>query len=181
MIDESEMTCAICTLPKALEDKDLPTVNKLMKNCYLLAPIKLALCFALPVLGQDNDTITPEISQQIEAVLKMREEALNKNDAVAVAALYTQDASSIRSWEPEGGLACGQQAIEKRYATELASSPGEFVDKLTRVFPVGNQMCAISEGTWGLWKGNYVRIYVWDAVSWKIRMEYVIFGSFGRH
>jgi ketosteroid isomerase-like protein len=147
-----------------------------MKGPFPITVVGLAISFALPVLAQDNDTVTAETSQQIEAVLKMREEAINKNDAAAVAALYTQDAASIRSWESEGGLVSGQQAIEKRYATELASSPGAFIDKLTRVCPAGNEMCAISEGSWGLWKGYYVRIYVWHADSWKIRVEYVIFG-----
>jgi ketosteroid isomerase-like protein len=147
-----------------------------MKTRSLRVVVGLAFCFALPLLAQESDTVSPETSQQIEAALKMREKAINKNDAAAVAALYTQDAASIRSWESEGGLVSGQQAIEKRYATELASSPGEFVDKLARVCPAGNEMCAISEGSWGLWKGYYVRIYVWDADSWKIRVEYVIFG-----
>jgi ketosteroid isomerase-like protein len=147
-----------------------------MKTRSLLVLIGLALCFALPLLAQENDTVGLQTRQQIEAVLKMREEAINKNDAVMVAALYTQDAASIRSWESEGGLASGQQAIEKRYATELASNPGKFIDKLARVCPVGNEMCAISEGSWGLWKGYYLRIYVWDVDSWKIRVEYVIFG-----
>jgi ketosteroid isomerase-like protein len=147
-----------------------------MKTRSLLVLVGLALCFALPVLAQENDRVGPETRQQIEVVLKMREEAINKNDAATVAALYTQDATSIRSWESEGGLASGRQAIEGRYATELALSPGEFVDKLARVCPAGSEMCAISEGSWGLWKGYYVRIYVWDADSWKIRVEYVIFG-----
>ena len=147
-----------------------------MKNRSLLAFVGLALCFALPVLAEESDKVGLETRQQIEAVLKMREEAINKNDAAAVAALYTEDAASIRSWEAEGGLASGRGAIEKRYATELASSPGEFVDKLARVCPAGNEMCVISEGSWGQWKGYYVRIYVWDADSWKIRLEYVIFG-----
>jgi ketosteroid isomerase-like protein len=150
--------------------------SKTMMPRFLLARVGLALGLTVSVLAQNNDTVSPETSQQIEAVLKKREEAINKNDAAAVAALYTQDAASIRSWEAEGGMFSGQQAIEKRYATELASSPGAFVDKLTRVCPAGNEMCAISEGSWGLWKGYYVRIYVWDADSWKIRVEYVIFG-----
>jgi hypothetical protein len=64
--------------------------------------------------------VDPEVRQQIEAVLKMREEAIKQES--------------------------------------------------------GNEMCAISEGSWGLSKGYYVRIYVWDADSWKIRVEYVIFG-----
>ena len=147
-----------------------------MKTRSLPILVGLALCFALRVLARENDNVGPETRQQIEAVLKMREKAINKNDATTVAALYTQDATSIRSWESEGGLASGRQAIEKRYASGLASSPGEFVDTLAMVCPAGNEMCAISEGSWGLWKGYYVRIYVWDADGWKIRVEYVIFG-----
>ena len=136
-----------------------------MKTRSLPILVGLALCFALRVLARENDNVGPETRQQIEAVLKMREKAINKNDATTVAALYTQDATSIRSWESEGGLASGRQAIEKRYASELASSPGEFVDTLAMVCPAGNEMCAISEGSWGLWKGYYVRIYVWDAMA----------------
>ena len=56
----------------------------------------------------------------------------------------------------------------------VRNSPGEFVDKLARVCPVGSEISDISEGSWGLWKGYYARIYVWDADTWKIRVEYVI-------
>jgi hypothetical protein len=99
-----------------------------MKMRLLVTLAGFAIGFVLPVLAQEQNMVDPEVRQQIEAVLKMREEAINKNDAAAVAALYTQYAASIRSWESEGGLASGQQAIEKRYATELASSPGELVN-----------------------------------------------------
>jgi ketosteroid isomerase-like protein len=144
-----------------------------MKIRLLGALVGLAISFALSTFAQQRDSVDPEVRNQIEAALKMREEAINKSDAAAVAALYTLDAASIRSWESEGGLASGQQAIEKRYATELAASPGEFVDKLAKVCPFGNEMCAISEGSWGFWKGYYARIYVRDADTWKIRVEYV--------
>ena len=135
-----------------------------------------AIGFGVPALAQEQNTVDPEVRQQIEAVHMKFVEAQNKRDAAAIAALFTEDAVQVWYGLSEGGLASGQQAIEKRYATELASSPGEFVDKLARVCPAGNEMCAISEGSWGLWKGYYVRIYVWDADSWKIRVEYVIFG-----
>ncbi len=93
------------------------SLRKTMKTRSLLVLVGLALCFALPVLAQENDKVGPETRQQIEAVLKMREEAINKNDAATVAALYTQDATSIRSWESEGGLAFGRQAIVLRSST----------------------------------------------------------------
>jgi ketosteroid isomerase-like protein len=155
---------------------ELESRIKTMKFRALLVLVVLAVCSALPLLAQENDKVGTETRQQIETVLKLREEAINENDAATVAALYTEDATSIRSWESEGGLASGRQAIEKRYATEIASSPGKFADTLARVCPAGSEICAISEGSWGLWKGYYVRIYVWNADSWKIRVEYVIFG-----
>ena len=147
-----------------------------MKIRLLLSLAGLAISFALPTLAQEQNTVDPEVRQQIEAVHMKFVEAQNKGDAAAIAALFTQDAVQVWYGLSEGGLASGQQAIEKRYATELASSPGEFVDKLARVCPAGKEVCAISEGSWGPWKGYYVRIYVWDADSWKIRVEYVIFG-----
>jgi uncharacterized protein (TIGR02246 family) len=78
------------------------------------------------------------VRQQIEAVLTQFDEAYNKNDAAATAALFAQDAVRILSWESEGGLASGQQAIEKWFASQFASSPGEFVGKLLQVYPVGD-------------------------------------------
>jgi hypothetical protein len=50
--------------------------------------------------------------------------------------------------ESDGGLASGQQAIEKRFAVEFASSPGEFVGKLVQVNPVGDEISTISEWSW---------------------------------
>jgi ketosteroid isomerase-like protein len=146
-----------------------------MKNRSIVAILGMVISLALPTFSQDQNTVDPEVRQQIEAALKMREEAINKSAAAAVAALYTRDAASIRSWESEGGLVSGQQAIEKRYATEFASSPGEFADKLVGVCPVGSEISAISEGSWRFWKGYYARIYIRETDTWKIRVEYVIF------
>ena len=87
--------------------------------------------------------------QQIEAVYTTFDDAHHKHDAAATAALYTQDAVQIRSWESDGGIASGQQAIEKRFAVELASSPGEYADKLVQVYPVGDEISAVSQWSWG--------------------------------
>ena len=64
----------------------------------MLALVGLAISFALPLLAQESDTVGLETRQRIEAVLKMRERAINKNDAAAVAVLYTRGATSIRLW-----------------------------------------------------------------------------------
>jgi hypothetical protein len=80
----------------------------------------------------------------------------------------------ILSWESKGGLASGQQAIEKWFALQFASSPGEVGGKLVQVYPVGDEISAISEWSWGQWKGRQAMIYVRDADTWKIRMEYLV-------
>jgi len=71
-------------------------------------------------------------------------------------------------------LASGQQAIEKWFALQVASSPGEFGGKLVQVYPIGSEISAISEWSWGQWKGRQAMIYVRDADTWKIRMEYLV-------
>jgi uncharacterized protein (TIGR02246 family) len=147
-----------------------------MKMRFLLTLVGLAFGSAVPALAQEQNTVNPEVRQQIEAVLVKFDEAFNKNDAAATAALFTQDAVHvIRTWS-EGGLASGQQAIEKRLAVEFASSPSNLSHKLLQVYAIGNDICAITE--WSLppvdTKGHYeVTIYVREADTWKIRMAYV--------
>jgi ketosteroid isomerase-like protein len=92
----------------------------------------LAISIAVPILAQEQNTVDPEIRQQIEAAHMKFEEAYNKQDAAAIAALFTQDAVEVLAWETAGGLASGQQAIKKRYETALASGSifsGQLVPK----------------------------------------------------
>jgi hypothetical protein len=78
------------------------------------------------------------------------------------------------SWESAGGATFGQQAIEKKPAAEFASSPAKQSFRLVQVYAIGNDICAIAEFTHYLMhgKGHMVLIYVRDADSWKIRMDY---------
>jgi uncharacterized protein (TIGR02246 family) len=146
-----------------------------MKIRLLLARVGLAISFALPTFAQERNTVDPEVRQQIETLFTKFGEAFNKRDPDAMAALYTQEAVQLWSWSPSAdAVASGQQAIEKRYAVMLASSPGEFVGRIVDVYPVGNDVSVITkdkEGT--LWKGYKIWICVRDADTWKIRMEYV--------
>jgi ketosteroid isomerase-like protein len=144
-----------------------------MKTPTLVIFAGLAMGFAMPVLAQEQNTVDPEVRQQIEAVRMKFDEAFNKRDAAALAALFTQDAIEVWQGYPGGAAASGQQAIEKRWAAELASSPSSG-SKLVQVFSIGNDICAISEystSTFGH-KGYTVTIYVRDADTWKIRMAY---------
>ena len=89
-----------------------------------LALVGLATSFALPIFAQQKDTADSRIVQQRDllgvpkAVDEFGElhqaldEAYNKNDAAAVAALFTEDALLV---EPDG-IFSGRQDIEKRYA-----------------------------------------------------------------
>jgi ketosteroid isomerase-like protein len=97
-----------------------------MKTRLLLACAGLAISFAMPAVAQEQNTIDPEVRQQIEALIVNLDEAYNKSDAQAVAALFAQDAVEVWYGQPEGGLASGQQAIEKRYAGELGPGPTTF-------------------------------------------------------
>jgi hypothetical protein len=70
-----------------------------MKTRLLGALVGLALGFALPVFAQEQNTVDPEVRQQIEVAVKKHEEAYNRYDAAAYAALYTLDAIEVLSWE----------------------------------------------------------------------------------
>ena len=118
-------------------------------------------------------TVDSEVRQQIEAVLMKLGEAYNKHDLAAITALYTQNAVQVWDWDHVGPF-YGQQAIEKHYAAHYVPSP-EFVDKLVQVSAIGNKISAISEYSVGPYKGYNARIYVRDADTWKILMEYQIY------
>jgi hypothetical protein len=95
-----------------------------MKTATLLAFAGSVICFAVPASAQKTDTADSEIVQQRDLLgvpkaidefgalsLKL-EEAFNKNDASAIAALFTEDGILVA---PDGTFG-GRQAIEKRYA-----------------------------------------------------------------
>jgi uncharacterized protein (TIGR02246 family) len=145
-----------------------------MKIHLLLALVGLAFGFVMPVFAQEQNTVDPEVRQQIEALIVKMDEAYNKNDAPALAALFAQDAVEVWYGQPEGGLASGQQAIEKRYAGELGGGPHNNSHKLIQVYAIGSDICAIME--WSLppmdTGRHAVVIYGRDADTWKIRVAY---------
>jgi uncharacterized protein (TIGR02246 family) len=145
-----------------------------MKMRSVIALAGLAISFAMPAIAQQQNTIDPEVRQQIEAAVKKHEEAYNKYDAAAYAALYTPDAIEVLSWQSEGGATVGQQAIEKMAAAEFASFPAKQSFTLVQVYAIGTEICAISEfihyRPGG--KGYAVTIYVREGDDWKIRMVY---------
>jgi hypothetical protein len=138
----------------------------------------LAIGFAVPALAQEQNTIDPEVRQQIEAAVLKYQEACNNYDAAATAALFTQEAVEVVGMEMAGksgsGLASGREAIEKRYAAHFASSPSKSSLKLVQVYAIGSDVCAISEFShhFQAGKGYHATIYVREGDEWKIRMAY---------
>jgi uncharacterized protein (TIGR02246 family) len=138
----------------------------------LVAIVTLAISFAVPAFAQEQNTVDPEVRQQIEGVNKKLEEAYNKYDATAFAAVFTLDALDWLGWE--GTAISGQEAIIKRFEAEFASYPPKQSFKLVQVYAIGRDICAISEfihyhlsG-----KGHSVLIVVREAEEWKIRVAY---------
>jgi uncharacterized protein (TIGR02246 family) len=155
-----------------LIDWDAPnsTGEDTMKIRFLPTLAGLAIGFVVSALAQEKDTVSPEIRQQIEAVLKKLEDAYNRYDAAAFAAGFTEYAVELSL----GSMAWGRQEIEKRYAADLASHPTKQSFKLVQAYAVGDAVCAISEffhyNTQT--KGHYAAIYVREGDTWKIRMAY---------
>ena len=147
-----------------------------MKIKLLLVLAGLALGFALPILAQEQRAIDPQDRQQIEAAWMKFQEAHNKRDAAAIAALHTQDAIEVRSWvSAGGGLFSGRQAIEEMFKADFASNPGKMVNKLVQLYAIGNAICLIEDSQVGGGMGQAVVIYVRDGDAWKRRMAYVAF------
>ena len=99
-------------------------------------------------------------------------EAYNKHDAAATAALYTQDAVRVKDWSG-GDLLVGREAIEKGFEKEFAASFPPLVRKLVQMYAFDDRITTISEWSVGPDHGHSVRIYVRDADTWKIRMEFI--------
>jgi ketosteroid isomerase-like protein len=136
----------------------------------LVALIGLVIRLAVPNSAQEQNAVEPEVRQEIETSIKNFGKAHNMHDAAALAALFTQDAVEVWNWDTGGGVVVGRPAIEKRYANEFASNPGEFVSKLVQVHAIGNEMSAILEFNSGQWKGYKVCIYVRVDDEWKISL-----------
>src|ERR1700722_20168805 len=83
-----------------------------MKIRFLFAFIGLAISFALPTFAQQKDTPDPQLREKLVAAIKKHTDALDKNDAVAVAANFTEDGVSVE----QDGPTFGREAIQKLWA-----------------------------------------------------------------
>src|ERR1700693_1378582 len=82
-----------------------------MKIRLVVALIGLAISIALPALAETN-TPNLQLREKLIAAIKKHTDALDKNDAAAVAANFTEDAVSVE----QDGPTFGRDAIEKLWA-----------------------------------------------------------------
>ena len=158
-----------------------------MKVRALVILVGVATGFALAAFAQQKDTLKAPIARQRDLLTDVKalyefgllgtkeEEAFNKNDASALAALFTEDAVLVA---PDG-MFFGRQAIEKRYADMFLDSP------ITTFCGQHSQLNAIDNAVWSVGKfwsthqsqagpvfanGYWSAIYVREGDAWKIRM-----------
>ena len=141
-----------------------------MKTRLLGALVGLAISFALPAFAQEKETVDPQIRQQLDALAKKFDEASNKADAAALAALFTQDAVEVA---PEG-LVYGRQALEKKYGEMFQKfHPTDHLNTIERVYMLGKDTCMIIKWSWGGLKGYVTTINVHEGDNWLFRIATV--------
>ena len=153
-----------------------------MKIRSLLALVGLAIGFALPTYAQQNAPADPPIVQQrdllgvAEAIgefgdlHRKLDEAYDKNDAAAVAALFTEKGLFVA---PDG-MFSGRQDIETRHADTFQRSPiidfncsreRRHLDAIDNAVWSAGQWASTSQSptgpvfAWGSWTAIYVGIW----------------------
>lgn len=148
----------------------------------------VAISFALSTFAQQKGAVVPRIVQQrdllgdanalgeFSELSQKLDESYNKNDAGAVAALFTEDAVLVA---PDG-MFFGRQAIEKRYAaTFQRSSITTFSSQIcyqlnaidSAVWSTGEWWSTLQSQTGPKFESGYLSaIYVGEGDAWKIRL-----------
>jgi uncharacterized protein (TIGR02246 family) len=162
-----------------------------MKTGVAVALLALAISFALPTLAQQTNTppvpaaaqqedaVDPKIIEQLQEEDKNFEEAYNKHDAAAIAALFTDDAVLVT---PHGTVT-GRAAIEKKYEKEdfETYNGSDMVSTTERITQVGNELHLTrrfkanyqSYDSFIRIEGNASPVFVLEGDVWKIRSETV--------
>ena len=149
----------------------------------------LGISFALPTFAQQTNTPDSPIVQKRDLLGAVKaigecgdlhrqlDEAYDKNDAAAVAALFTEDGLFVA---PDG-MFSGRQNIETRHAETFQKSPitdfncsreRRHLDAIDNAVWSAGQWASTSQSqtgpefTWGCWTAIYVR----EGDAWKFRM-----------
>jgi uncharacterized protein (TIGR02246 family) len=149
-----------------------------MRILLVAALVGLAISTALPALAETN-TPDPQLREKLNAAIKKHIDALDKNDAAAIAANFTEDGVLVT----QDGSFFGRAAIEKHYLDDFSkqihlsnntATPDQ--DSPHIIGTTGNEMWATGQWTatvkgqnWGPidLKGYWTVIREGD--DWKIR------------
>jgi uncharacterized protein (TIGR02246 family) len=145
----------------------------------LLAAVGLATGISGLALAQGKNgpcTGPEEACQQIARIVKDFDAAFNRQDAAAVAALYTEDAILA----PEGPILSGRDAIEKFYAGAFKAGLSNAVTNTKETHIIGDIAWVV--GDWSAmgpgpnhttqrYHGNWVGLYVHSGGAWKARLD----------
>jgi uncharacterized protein (TIGR02246 family) len=145
-----------------------------MKIYLLLALLASAISLTVPALAQQ--TVDPQIAQQIREVVTKWDDAFNRSAPGALAALYTDDAVKVTVH----GTFHGREAIAKDFAEHDFGryQSKNYVRKGDRIIAGGNDVrvtgkwkCAFhdTDGKDKHIDGHYSWILVREGNSWKIR------------
>jgi ketosteroid isomerase-like protein len=150
-----------------------------MKIRSLVALAGLAISFALPILAQQKDTPDPQQREKLIAVIKIHTDALDKNDAAAVAANFTENGILVT---PDGPI-CGRESIEKYYVgvfkqVQLSDNLAPVDDDSPHIKgTAGNEMwatgkysCTVKGQNFGPVEAKGYWSVIREGDDWKIRM-----------
>ena len=145
-----------------------------MKIRLVVALVGLAIGLAVPALAQQEDTVDPQLAEQVRALAAKYDEAFNRNDATALGALFSEDAVLLGLH----GRFNGRQAIENFHTQQVFArwQANNHVTTVDRVVSVSDEVS--SSGRWSETVqsngsknvgGTYSWVLIRDGDSWKIR------------
>jgi uncharacterized protein (TIGR02246 family) len=156
-----------------------PVVSETMKMRLLptLAALAIGLAVEAFALWGNLAGDTKALDEFMALRMKVGE-AYNKNDAAALAALFTEDAIYVAPEGVFGGQLGGRQAIEKAFVDVFQRHPTNFISEANQLNAIGNDAWAV--GQWwctlesqngavfarGYWSALYLR----EGDAWKILM-----------
>ena len=157
----------------------LPPREEKMKTPLIVALVGLAISFALPTFAQQTNTPDPQLREKLIAAIKKHTDALDKNDATAVAAVFTEDGILVT---PDGPIS-GRESIEKYYVgvfkqVQLSNNLAPVDDDSPHIIGTdGNEMWATGKWSATVKGQNFGPVEAkgyWSVIregdDWKIRM-----------
>ena len=147
-----------------------------MKMRLMVAIIGLANGFVPPSSAQQENTVDPQTVVNIRALASKYDAAFNRDDAPAVATLYTEDVD----FKTPNGTFKGRQAVEELFAKHYfdESHSRNAVTKVNEVVADGNEVRATgrwsdtfedaASGTLNA-DGTFSWVLVHQGDAWRIR------------